>query len=187
VDGRPTNGEGPMQTDQGAAMLVAVTALVLSGLLGLGVAVVALRLRAIGLTYRRVFAGASSDVLQVLARHEESLQRLDEDLQAMGRDADELRELLRGTVSRVGLVRYDAFDDMGGALSFSAALLDDRSDGVVISAINGRTETRCYAKAVAGGVSEHNLSDEELEALDAALRSSPPIASPDGRRRGRAS
>ena len=78
-------------------------------------------------------------------------------------------ELIAGTVSKVGLIRYDAFEDMGGALSFSAALLDERGDGVVLSAINGRSETRAYAKAVKGADSENNLSAEEHAAIDVAL------------------
>ena len=48
----------------------------------------------------------------------------------------------------VAVVRYDAFADMGGRLSFSAALYDDSGDGFVLSSINGRSETRTYAKAL---------------------------------------
>ena len=66
---------------------------------------------------------------------------------------------------------YDAFADMGGRLSFSAALLDDAGDGLVLTSINGRTETRTYAKGVKSGVSEHTLSPEEEQAIAFALRS----------------
>ena len=68
----------------------------------------------------------------------------------------------------VAVVRYDAFGDMGGRLSFSAALLDDQGDGLVLSSINGRTETRTYAKTLVGLKSEHTLSPEEQEAIAAA-------------------
>ncbi len=70
----------------------------------------------------------------------------------------------------VAVVRYDAFGDMGGRLSFSAALLDDQGDGLVLSSINGRSETRTYAKALVGGASEHTLSPEEQDAITAAKR-----------------
>jgi hypothetical protein len=70
----------------------------------------------------------------------------------------------------VGVVRYDAFGDMGGRLSFSAALYDDGGNGVVLSSINGRSETRTYAKALAGLRSEHNLSPEEQQAIELARR-----------------
>lgn len=75
----------------------------------------------------------------------------------------------RHALQRFALIRYDAFEDMGGRLSFSAALLDDHGDGLVITSINGRTETRTYAKPVKGLASEHNLSDEEREAIAAAV------------------
>ena len=78
----------------------------------------------------------------------------------------------------VALVRYDAFDDMAGRMSFSLALLDDSGDGVTLSAIAGRTDTRIYAKGVHGGAGEHELSPEEVQAIGAALRTS------SGRRSG---
>jgi hypothetical protein len=68
----------------------------------------------------------------------------------------------------VAVVRYDAFGDMGGRLSFSAALYDDNGDGLVISSINGRSETRTYAKPLVGLTSDHTLSPEEREAIEAA-------------------
>ena len=70
----------------------------------------------------------------------------------------------------VAVVRYDAFGDLAGALSFSAALLDDRGDGLVLSSINGRSETRTYAKGVRRGAGEAPLSPEEQEAVEQALR-----------------
>lgn len=87
-----------------------------------------------------------------------------------------LREHLATTVQRVGLVRYDAFEDMGGHLSFSLALLDGAGDGVVVSAINGRQDTRVYAKPVRGADSRHNLSDEEADAIRQAMESSPAVS-----------
>jgi hypothetical protein len=57
---------------------------------------------------------------------------------------------------------------MGGRLSFSAALLDDHGDGIVMTSINGRTETRTYAKPISRLQSEHNLSNEERAAIDMA-------------------
>jgi hypothetical protein len=68
----------------------------------------------------------------------------------------------------VAVVRYDAFGDMGGMLSFSAALFDDNGDGLVISSINGRSETRTYAKSLVGLKSDHTLSPEEQEAIETA-------------------
>jgi hypothetical protein len=74
-----------------------------------------------------------------------------------------------GALRRVALVRYDAFSEVSGRMSFSLALLDDNGDGVTISAITGRSDTRVYAKAVAAGQGEHELSPEERQAVSVAL------------------
>ena len=68
----------------------------------------------------------------------------------------------------LAVVRYDAFGDMGGHLSWSLALLDDRGDGVVVSSIHGRSEGRTYAKSIAAWTSDQQLSPEEDEAVTQA-------------------
>ena len=78
---------------------------------------------------------------------------------------NELRNQLKDCVQKVGVVRFNAFDDTGSDLSYSVALLDERKDGVVFSSIFGRDENRCYAKPVKNGKSDYPLSKEELEAL----------------------
>ena len=76
---------------------------------------------------------------------------------------------ISGALRNVALVRYDAFAEMSGRMSFSLALLDEHGDGVTLSAIAGTGDTRVYAKAVAGGKGEHELSPEEQQAVSAAL------------------
>lgn len=68
----------------------------------------------------------------------------------------------------VAVVRYDALEEMAGQLSFSVALLNAQGDGVVLTSINGRTETRTYAKVVADGKGVHQLSPEEQQAVRSA-------------------
>jgi hypothetical protein len=77
--------------------------------------------------------------------------------------------VIEGAVQHVGLVRYDAFEDVGGRLSFSCAMLDDHGTGVVVTSINGRQDTRVYAKPIVDGRSQYNLSIEEEEAIRRAL------------------
>jgi hypothetical protein len=74
-----------------------------------------------------------------------------------------------GALRNVALVRYDAFPDMAGRLSFSLALLDSRGDGVALSSISGHSDTRVYAKGISNGKGEHELSPEEKQAVSAAL------------------
>lgn len=79
----------------------------------------------------------------------------------------------RGTVDPralrdVAIVRYDALHEMSGQLSFSLALLNAVGDGVVLSSINGRAETRTYAKSVRAGKGVQELSPEEAQAVHSA-------------------
>ena len=85
----------------------------------------------------------ASQALQV-----EELYRL---LDEQARQKDYLTDVLAGTIQRVAVVRYDAFDDMGGKLSYSATMLDENGDGVIFTSIYGRNENRTYAKAVRAG------------------------------------
>jgi hypothetical protein len=80
-----------------------------------------------------------------------------------------LREGMEDTIQRVGVVRYDAFQDMGARLSFSVALLDERGDGFVLSSITGRNDTRNYVKTVRNCAGEQPLSPEEQQAVDEAM------------------
>jgi Protein of unknown function (DUF4446) len=98
-----------------------------------------------------------------------SIKRLEGAIRQLSSRDRAISGRLEGAVQLVGLVRYDAFAEMGGRLSFSCALLDGRGDGLVITSINGRQDTRVYAKPVQGGRSSHNLSEEEEEAIQQAL------------------
>ena len=91
---------------------------------------------------------------------------------------EDVRTDLADAIRHVAVVRYDAFGDMGGRLSFSAAMLDDSGDGLVFSSINGRSETRTYAKGVKRGTSEAPLSPEEEQVVGWALRGHAPTPPP---------
>ena len=68
------------------------------------------------------------------------------------------------------MVRYDAFGDMGGRLSWSLALVDAGGDGIVLTSIHGRSDARTYAKSITGWQPDQPLSPEEDEAVQAARR-----------------
>ena len=120
----------------------------------------------------RVFAGprgVREDVIEIIERHVIEVRGLREDVEEVRRFSSQLRGLVANCVSRTATVRYDAFDDMGGRMSFSSALLDEHGNGIVLTSINGRVETRTYAKPVHAADSQHNLSDEEAEAIRRAM------------------
>ncbi|TQK68904.1 DUF4446 family protein [Nocardioides sp. SLBN-35] len=87
------------------------------------------------------------------------------DAAGLRREVAALRAEAVGALRHLAVVRYDAFDEMGGRLSWSLALLDDAGDGVVLTSIRGRNEARTYAKSVAGWSSDQELSPEEAEAV----------------------
>ena len=130
--------------------------------------VVLLRLRRLRADQVRAFEGVEVDVLGALARHTRRLDGLDVDLASVRDHSHHVRADLGRAFSRFGVIRYDAFEDAGGELSFSLALLDEHADGLVVTSINGRDAGRVYLKVVAGGVSSVLLSEEEEAAVAAA-------------------
>lgn len=83
----------------------------------------------------------------------------------------------RGSLQHVGIVRFNPFEDTGSDQSFAIALLDDRRDGIVLSSLHGRGQTRVFAKPVEGGGSTHQLSDEEAQAIRIAVEGGRPAPS----------
>ncbi len=80
---------------------------------------------------------------------------------------------LKGCVQNVGLVRFDAFGDVSGGQSFSVALLDGLSNGVIVTALFGRSDSRCFGKSIRNGSAEQALSHEEEQALEIAMGRAP--------------
>jgi len=85
-----------------------------------------------------------------------------------------LEERSRGSLQHIGMVRFNPFEDTGSDQSFAIALLDDRRDGVVLSSLHGRANTRLFAKPVENGASKHALSTEEAQAIRIAVEGTRP-------------
>lgn len=90
------------------------------------------------------------------------------DVAGLRDEVERLRRSAEGALRRPVVVRYDAFGDMGGRLSWSLALVDKGGDGVVLTSIHGRSDARSYAKALQGWSCEQPLSPEEEKAVEAA-------------------
>jgi hypothetical protein len=93
---------------------------------------------------------------------------LPEDVQGLRQEVAALKREAGDALRHLAVVRYDAFGDMGGHLSWSLALLDDGGHGVVVTSIHGRSEARTYAKNITGWTCEQQLSPEEDEAISHA-------------------
>jgi len=150
---------------------LATVVLALAGvvvLLAATVLVLGLRLRRLARDQRRALDGVEVDVVGTLARLRRRLEELEGSLDAARRHSEGVADDLTRTLSRVGVVRYDGYEDIGGQQSFSAALLDAHADGVVITSITGRNDGRTYLKSITAGEGAVTLSEEEAAAVAAA-------------------
>ena len=91
------------------------------------------------------------------------------DLDALTARTTALEAAQRRSFQRVGLVRYNPFEETGGNQSFALALLDAAGDGWVLSSLHARSGTRVYAKGITAGRADAGLSDEETAAIKQAM------------------
>ena len=98
----------------------------------------------------------------------DGVDALPEDVHGLRQEVAALKAENADALRHLSVVRYDAFGDVGGHLSWSLAVLDDSGNGVVLTSIHGRSEARTYAKSVAGWTCEQQLSPEEEEAIEHA-------------------
>lgn len=100
------------------------------------------------------------------------IQQVEELLESESKNREKIQEIsdaLNCTFQKIGMVKYDAFHEMGGKLSFSLALLDRKNDGFIINAMHSREGCYTYIKEILDGNSIIVLADEEKEALDIAM------------------
>lgn len=111
-------------------------------------------------------------VLALLGRRTPEPAAVDEsvppDVAGLRREVADLRADTSAAFRHLAVVRYDAFADSGGHLSWSVALLDDNGSGVLLTSIHGRHDTRTYAKGITDWSSDQHLSPEEETALTSA-------------------
>jgi len=116
-----------------------------------------------------VKAGEDEDFVETVNNSLNKVHSLNSALDGIRDNQARLEAAMNTSIRHIGMVRFDAFEDVGGKQSFAVALLNDNRDGVVISAINGRREGRSYAKFVKNGDSKFSLSGEERQAISEAL------------------
>jgi len=115
-------------------------------------------------------AGETEDFIGAVAKQVSAVDALRKDVDGLRIKLERTRIELADALRHVAVVRYDAFGDMGGRMSFSAALLDDSGDGIVLTSINARSEARTYIRGVKAGQSPAtSLSPEEEQAVQRAM------------------
>lgn len=90
------------------------------------------------------------------------------DIERLDRKQQQFEHKLQGCVQKVGIIRFNAYNDISGDLSYAMAVLDEYNNGLVLSGLISRTDMRCYAKAIINNTSTHVLTEEEQLALKTA-------------------
>ena len=85
------------------------------------------------------------------------------------KDIENLYRKLGGAFQKIGIVKYDAFNQMGGQLSFSLALLDENDNGFILNSVHSAEGCYSYTKEIKNGLCDISLGDEEKKALDMAM------------------
>lgn len=144
----------------------------LSILLAILVVIDSARISKLSKKYRKFMRGSKDKNLEeVLVDFMSKVDRVEEKSDKIKSLYDSIDNRLKNCVQKVSIIRYKAFEDMGGAaLSFSIALLDANDDGIILTGIYGRNECTTYAKPVDKGIPKYDLSDEEKTALQEAIK-----------------
>lgn len=122
--------------------------------------------------YKNFMSGRDGKNLEdTLLKKLEQVDQVMEINAANQKNINKIFSTMKNTFQKVGLVKYDAFNEMGGKLSFSLALLNQMNDGFIINAMHSREGCYTYIKEIIDGNSIIALSGEEQEALEMALNS----------------
>lgn len=130
------------------------------------------KIKKMKLTYTSFMAGKDGKSLEeVILKRFKEVDELKKEDAAKKVQLDDINESLRYAFSKMGMVKYDAFNEMGGKLSFALALLDNRNNGFLINAMHSREGCYTYVKEIINGESYINLGEEEKKALNKAINS----------------
>ncbi|CDN41523.1 MULTISPECIES: DUF4446 family protein [unclassified Paenibacillus] len=140
-------------------------------LLFIWIAVVGRRLSKLRRQYVQVMGQTGVTSLEdVIVGLRLSLDEQQDMLQGYGRQLAEFGHLLKDTKGKIGVFRYNAFSNQGSDMSFSVAIVNEDSSGVVLTGLHGRDETYMYAKPLQQGSSAYALTEEEQKAISLALQ-----------------
>ncbi len=120
--------------------------------------------------YKLMTAGADGvDIQQILTEYAKQLSQTNDEHKKIQGEVAQLNLAVKHALTKVAVVRFNAFHDDSAELSYCIALLDEEKSGVIISSLNGREFTRSYVKPIVNGESpKYKLTDEEKQALQQA-------------------
>jgi len=121
--------------------------------------------------YHKIVRGMDNiDIEQLLIKTDNDINEINQHIVEIEKNIGNLDTRLGFCISKVGFIRYNAFDNVGSELSFSIALLDEFQNGFIVTNIYAREFTHSYSKEIKNGESKTQLSAEEILALERAIR-----------------
>ena len=129
----------------------------------------AVKLSKLSKRYKKFMGGKNAKSLEkdIMGLYEDN-KFLKTSMEKNKKDIQTLYRKFEGTFQKVGIVKYDAFNQMGGQLSFSLALLDENDNGFILNSVHSTEGCYSYTKEIKGGLCDISLGDEEKKALDIA-------------------
>ena len=146
--------------------VLTIVLIVIIAILGVLVVNLYANMHRLGRRYRMMMRGSDGKSIEkALSARLRDIERLTSHQERDHEDLMDLQEVKRQALTKYGIVKYDAFDDVGGRLSFALALLDDTNTGFVLNVIHSRDNCFLYLKEIVKGESYIMLSEEETTAL----------------------
>ncbi len=128
------------------------------------------KIKKINQRFKDFMRGKDAESLEeVIVKYLDKIDKLEEENNERKKQIKDITENLLITYQKIGIVKYDAFNEMGGKLSFSLALLDKQNNGFILNAMHSREGCYTYVKEIIDGNSYIALGEEEKKALDMAL------------------
>lgn len=116
--------------------------------------------------------GNGTNIEEILNKHIEKINQTISKNEELEKFCMTLDAGIKHCIQKVGIYRYNAYQDTGSELSFTLALLDEKNNGVVLNGIYSREMSNIYAKPIINGHSKYKMTEEEKEALKRAMNSS---------------
>lgn len=113
--------------------------------------------------------GNGSNIDEMLREYIKKVDTIEQENQNLINNYKQINKNIDGCFQKIGLVRYNAFKDVGSDLSFALAILNNQNDGIVLNGIYSRETSNIYAKPIEKGESTYTLSEEEKEAIKKAI------------------
>ncbi len=131
-----------------------------------------LKIKRLMTKYESFMKGKEAENLEdAIEENFKQMNEIQKDYEETKTEIEETLQELKSTFHKMGIVKYDAFKEMGGNLSFTLCLLDDANTGFVLNTMHGRDSSYTYIKEIIKGEAYATLGEEEKEAVDKAINS----------------